>query len=63
MARVLSGLGVDKAYTLDGGQTASMIVNGELINSVEFGYQRAVSDIIFFATAIPERQQWEAEHG
>ena len=63
MARVLSDLGVDKAYTLDGGQTASMIVNGELINSVEFGYQRAVSDIIFFATAIPERQQWEAEHG
>lgn len=63
MAKVLMGFGVDKAYTLDGGQTASMIVNGELINRVEFGYQRAVSDIIYFATAIPERQQWEATHG
>ena len=63
VARVLCDLGVEKAYTLDGGQTASMIVDGELINSVEFGYQRAVSDIIYFATALPERQQWEAEHG
>ena len=63
VAQVLCDKGVTKAYTLDGGQTASMIVNGELINSVEFGYQRAVSDIIYFATAIPEKQQWEAEHG
>ena len=63
VAKVLCDLGVQKAYTLDGGQTASMIVDGELINSVEFGYQRAVSDIIYFATALPERQKWEAEHG
>ena len=40
-----------------------MIMNGRLINAVEFGYQRAVSDIIYFATAIPEQQKWEAEHG
>ncbi len=63
VAEVLLDLGVPKAYTLDGGQTAAMIVNGELFNSVEFGYQRAVSDIIYFATAIPEQQKWEAEHG
>lgn len=63
MGRILFDLGAKNAYTLDGGQTASMIVNGELINSVEFGYQRAVSDIIYFATALPERQKWEAEHG
>ena len=63
VADTLVGLGVSKAYTLDGGQTASMIVDGELINAVEFGYQRAVSDIIYFATAIPEQQKWEAEHG
>ena len=63
VADTLQKMGVPKAYTLDGGQTASMIVNGDLINSVEFGYQRAVSDIIYFATALPERQEWEAEHG
>ena len=60
VAATLERMGVPKAYTLDGGQTASMIVNGELVNSVEFGNQRAVSDIIYFATAIPEK---EAEHG
>ena len=60
---ILSDLEVDQAYTLDGGQTVSIIVDGNLINAVEYGYQRAVSDIIYFATAIPERQQWEAEHG
>ncbi len=63
VAQTLVNLGVPKAYTLDGGQTAAMIVNGRLINAVEFGYQRAVSDIIYFATAIPEQQKWEAEHG
>ena len=60
LAANLERMGVPKAYTLDGGQTAAMIVNGELINRVEFGNQRAVSDIIYFATAIPEK---EAEHG
>ncbi len=63
VADTLERMGVPNAYTLDGGQTASMIVDGDLINSVEFGSQRAVSDIIYFATAIPERQKWEAEHG
>ena len=62
VAVALQGLGVKKAYTLDGGQTATMVVNGEVINHVEYGSQRAVSDIIYFATAIPERQG-EAEHG
>lgn len=63
VANTLVRMGVPKAYTLDGGQTASMIVNGELINSVEFGYQRAVSDIIYFATAIPEAESGEGENG
>ena len=62
VAVALQSLGVQKAYTLDGGQTAAMVYNGELINHVEYGSQRAVSDIIYFATAIPERQG-EAEHG
>ena len=63
VAETLRKMGVPKAYALDGGQTAAMIVSGDLINSVEFGNQRAVSDIIYFATAIPEKQKWEAEHG
>ena len=45
--------GVQTAYTLDGGQTAVIAMDGELINAVLFGYQRKISDIIYFATAIP----------
>lgn len=50
---VLEELGVPTAYTLDGGQTAALITHDQLINPVQFGYQRAISDIIYFATAIP----------
>ena len=45
--------GCEKAYTLDGGQTAVTILGGQLINPVQFGEERRVSDIIYFATAIP----------
>lgn len=46
--------GCKNAYTLDGGQTAVIAMNDELINSVMYGYQRKISDIIYFATAIPD---------
>lgn len=46
--------GCEKAYTLDGGQTAVTIWNGQLVNPVQFGWERQVSDILYFATAIPE---------
>ena len=45
----------DKVYTLDGGQTAVIAMNDQLINNVVFGFQRDISDIIYFATAIPNR--------
>lgn len=46
--------GVETAYTLDGGQTATIVMNDRVINSVEFGFQRNISDILYFATALPE---------
>ena len=45
--------GCIKAYTLDGGQTATTAFHGELINPVQFGAQKAISDVIYFATAVP----------
>lgn len=42
-----------KAYTLDGGQTATTVFNGQLINPVQFGWEKDISDIIYFATALP----------
>lgn len=54
LAKELESRGVDKAYTLDGGQTATIIMNDEVINNVDFGYQRNISDIVYFATALPD---------
>ena len=45
--------GCTTAYALDGGQTCCTILGGELINRVQHGEEREVSDIIFFATALP----------
>ena len=51
---VIASFGCDKAYALDGGQTAVIAMQGKPINRVSFGYQRQISDIIYFATAIPD---------
>ena len=42
------------AYTLDGGQTATITINDQLVNQVSYGSQRRISDIIYFATALPD---------
>ena len=54
MAEALKSLGVENAYALDGGQTASIVINGKLVNPVDFGEERMMSDIIYFASAIPD---------
>jgi len=46
--------GCVKAYTLDGGQTATTAFNGELINPVQFGKEKPISDVIYFASLVPD---------
>ncbi len=46
--------GCRKAYTLDGGQTATTVFHYQLVNPVQFGHEKAISDIIYFASAAPE---------
>lgn len=46
--------GCKMAYCLDGGQTAAIVMNNELINRPVYGQQRRISDIIYFATAVPD---------
>lgn len=55
-ADALAELGVKKAYTLDGGQTATIVMNDKVINRVSYGAERNISDIIYFATAIPNHE-------
>lgn len=51
-AQRIAETGCDKAYTLDGGQTAAIALGGELVNYPLYGQQRPISDIIYFATSV-----------
>ena len=53
----LQEMGIPTAYALDGGQTAAIVMNNQLINTVSYGSQREISDIIYFATALPQRSE------
>lgn len=55
-ADLLLETGCRQAYNLDGGQTATVVVNGEVFNMVNYGSQRRISDIIYFATAKPREE-------
>lgn len=46
--------GCYKAYALDGGQTATTVFNGVRVNPVQFGWEKPISDVIYFCTALPE---------
>lgn len=50
VAENMKELGCIQAYNLDGGGTATIVMNDKLINYV---YERLISDIIYFATAVP----------
>ena len=51
-ASIMYSKGVQQAYTLDGGQTGELVFNGEPYNQIDFGAERTVSDIIYFASAL-----------
>ena len=53
-AKNIAATGCKHAYCLDGGQTATIVMNDQLINRPVYGEQRKISDIIYFATAVPD---------
>ena len=53
-AKNIAATGCKMAYCLDGGQTATIVMNDELRNRPVYGQQRKISDIIYFATAVPD---------
>lgn len=55
-ARFMYTKGCTKAYNLDGGQTSEITILGKPVNYVDFGAERPVSDIIYFASALPESE-------
>ena len=52
-ADLIYAKGVPNAYALDGGQTTALVMDNTLVNRVLLNYQRKITDIIYFATAIP----------
>ncbi len=53
MAKLCVAYGLDNGYNLDGGSSASLIINGEKINSPTTYKYREVGDCIYFATLVP----------
>ncbi len=53
VAEIMQEKGCRFVYNMDGGQTSTMMFNGNVFNEVAYGGQREVSDIMYFATAIP----------
>lgn len=53
-AKFIQGLGCKTAYALDGGQTTAIVMNDELVTLPDYQTQRRISDIIYFATALPD---------
>ncbi|MBR5421732.1 MAG: phosphodiester glycosidase family protein [Lachnospiraceae bacterium] len=54
--KIMKAFNCEKAYALDGGQTAEIVLNNQMFNKVDYGGERYVSDLIWFATALPENE-------
>ena len=52
--KFIQELGCKTAYALDGGQTTAIVMDDKLVTKPDYGTQRRISDIIYFATALPD---------
>ena len=52
LAAFMAGLGCTVAFNLDGGGSSTLLLGGEIINSLSQGTEREVSDIIYVATGV-----------
>lgn len=58
LADFMYGLGCVQAFNLDGGNSAELVFNGTVYKGQPGGGDRSLSDILYFATAIPE-ETWQ----
>ena len=56
LAVVMADKKCSVAYNLDGGQSTTMVFNNQLYNVVSDGGERNLSDILYFATGVPESE-------
>ena len=55
LAKFAENMGFAAAFNLDGGNSAEMVFNGKLYKGMPGGAERTLSDILYFATAVPEQ--------
>jgi len=55
LAQLMHDLGAQTAYNLDGGQSTSMLMGNTKVNG-QPKTMRAIGDIIYFTTAIPDAE-------
>jgi exopolysaccharide biosynthesis protein len=54
LAEFMGELGCQEAFNLDGGGSATMVFGGKCYNNISGESERNISDIIYFASAVPE---------
>ena len=52
LADVMAELGCIQAYNLDGGNSATLVLNNAIYNDKSLNNERSVSDILYFATSV-----------
>lgn len=56
LAEFMGELGCVSAFNLDGGGSSTLIFGNEYVNKMDDKSERNISDIIYFATAVPETE-------
>lgn len=56
-AKLFYEQGCINAYNLDGGQSSCMVYLGEVYNTVSNAGERLISDIVYFASAMPDESE------
>ncbi len=57
MAKLMESKNCVSAYNLDGGQSTVMMFHDRIYNVVSNGGERPLTDIVYFATAVPESER------
>lgn len=52
LADFMAEIGCQQAYNLDGGNSATLVLGGQIYNDKSTANERSVSDIIYFATSV-----------
>ena len=52
LAQAMADMGCTQAYNLDGGNSATLVLNNQIYNDKSPNNERSVSDIIYFATTV-----------